>query len=273
MSEKAKKPARNSARETAPAILVRLMQQLVVVLLAVMGFLFCLLSSYTFDLPTTKLVWTAVAFSLLFLAVFTLPKSGLFALVCFLGGAVYIALNASDLLQGVLLLIERVTTQLELRMPDVMQLLLQPAMADEAALLMTRAMQMILYFVSFFATFFIVSQPSVPGLALATLPLLVPAPFYLLSPARLPFFMLFAAHLMVFAFNNARRAQSTFRAGVYVPQSRRKANQQAQRAAQYSLSLLALPIIAIAALLSGVVLPQKNYERPEAIESDRKSVV
>ena len=43
MSEKAKKPARNSARETAPAILVRLMQQLVVVLLAVMGFLFCLL--------------------------------------------------------------------------------------------------------------------------------------------------------------------------------------------------------------------------------------
>lgn len=272
MSEKAKKPARNSARETAPAILVRLMQQLVVVLLAVMGFLFCLLSSYTFDLPTAKLVWTAVAFSLLFLAVFTLPKSGLFALVCFLGGAVYIALNASDLLQGVLLLIERVTTQLELRMPDVMQLLLQPAMADEAALLMTRAMQMILYFVSFFATFFIVSQPSVPGLALATLPLLVPAPFYLLSPARLPFFMLFAAHLMVFAFNNARRAQSTFRAGVYVPQSRRKANQQAQRAAQYSLSLLALPIIAIAALLSGVVLPQKNYERPEAIESLQQKI-
>lgn len=272
MSEKARSARRAPAREGAPAIILRLMQQLVVVLLAVLGFLFCVLSSYTLDLPTGTLVMTAIAFSLLFLAVFTLPKSGLFAILCLVGGIAYIAVNAGDLLQGILLLIERVTTPLELRMPDLMQMLLKPAMADEATLLMTRAMQLILFFVSFLSAFFIVSQPSVPGLALSTLPLLVPAPFYLLSPARLPFFMLFAAHLMVFAFNNARRAQTTLRAGVYVPQSRRKANQAAQRAAQYSLSLLALPIIAIAALLSGVVLPQEGYERPEAIESLQQKI-
>jgi len=268
MSEKAK----TSAREGAPALVLRLLQQLVVILLAVFGFLFCILSSYTLDLPSGTLVMTAIVFSFLFLTVFSLPKSGLFAIVCLIGGIVFIVVQANDLLQGMLLLIERVTTPLELRMPDVMQMLLKPAMADEATLLMTQAMQLILYFVSFFSAFFIVSQPSVPGLALSTLPLLVPAPFYLLSPARVPFFMLFAAHLMVFAFNNAKRAQTTFRAGVYVPQTRRKANQMAQRAAQYSLSLLALPIIALAALLSGVVLPQKNYERPEAIESLQQKI-
>ncbi len=273
MSEKKRTPAGaiRPAQEGA-AVLMRLLQQLVVLLLAVLGFLFCLLSSYSFDLPRAALVWTAIAFSLLFLGVFSLRRSGLFAIVCLIGALAFAFVRADALLQGVLLLIDRAITPLNLQMPEAMRLLLQPAAADEAQALMTHSMQAILFAVSFLSAFFIIREPSVPGLVLATLPQLLPAPFYLLSPARLPFFMLFGAHMMVFAFNNAKRAQSTFRAGVYVPQSRRKANQLAQRAAQHSLSLLALPLIALAALLSGVILPQQGYQRPEAIESLQQKI-
>lgn len=269
---RAARSAQSPAQDGLVSLLMRLGQQLVVQLLAVVGFLLCLISSYQLDLPTAKLVWTAVAFSLLFLALFSLPKSGVFVLACVIAAGAYAFANAGDLLQGLLLLIERVITPLSLQMPDQLSLLLQPAMADEAIKLMMQSAQAILFLVSLFSAFFIISEPSVPGLALATLPLLVPAPFYLLSPDRLPFFMLFAAHMMVFAFNNAKRAQTTFRAGVYVPQSRRKANQLAQRAAQHSLSLLALPLIALAAILSGIVLPQEGYQRPEAIEQLQQKI-
>ncbi len=251
---------------------LRLLQQLAVLLLAVLGFLFCLITSYEFDLPTATLVWTAIAFCLLFLAVFSVRRSGLFALVCLALAGVYGILHAADLLQGALLLIERAITPLSLQLPDSMQLLLKPTDMEEAQLLITRAAQALVFVVSFLSAFFIISEPSVPGLALSTLPLLIPAPFYLLSPARLPFFMLFAAHMMVFAFNNAKRAQTTLRAGVYVPQSRRKANQLAQRAAQHSLSLLALPLIALAAILSSIILPQEGYQRPDAIENLQQQI-
>jgi transglutaminase-like putative cysteine protease len=259
--------------ENTPArLLLRLFQRLAVLLLAVLGFLFCLLTSYQLDLPTETLVWTAVAFSLLFVAVFSLQKSGLLALVCLLAAIAYAIFHADDLLQGVLLLIERVALTLSLNLPEALELLLQPVMADEAIRLMMQAAQALLFIVSFLAAFFIISQPSVPGLALSTLPALLPAPFYLLSPALLPFFMLFAAHMMVFAFNNAKRAQTTLRARVYVPLSRRRADLVAQRAAQHSLSLLVLPLIALSALLSGIVLPQKGYQRPEAIESLQQKI-
>ncbi|MEN6636067.1 MAG: transglutaminase-like domain-containing protein [Clostridiaceae bacterium] len=272
MSERAKKPLRNPAREGVPVLMMRLMQQFIVVLLAVLGFLFCLLTSYQLDLSTATLVWTAVACSLLFLAVFSAPKGGLIALVCLVLAGLYGMLHASDLLQGGLLLIERAITPINLQLPATMQLLLKPMDMVQALLLMTRAAQAIVFIVSFLAAFFIISEPSVPGLALATLPLLLPAPFYLLSPARLPFFMLFAAHMMVFAFNNAKRAQTTLRAGVYVPQSRRKANLMAQRAAQHSLSLLALPLLALAAVLASIILPQQGYQRPEVIESLQQKI-
>ncbi len=274
MSEQTRKqaPMKPIASEGAPALLLRLSQQLMVLLLAVFGFLFSLMTSYTLDLPTAKLALTALVFSLVFLAIYSLPKSGLLSLIALAAGLAYAALNASDLLQGFLLLIERAIVPLGLQLPEAMQLLLKSAMADEAMLLMTQAMQSILFVVSFLCAFFIIEQPSVPGLALSTLPLLLPAPFYLLSPGLVPFFMLFAAHMMVFAFNNAKRAQSTFRAGVYVPQSRRKANQLAQRTAQHSLSLLALPLIVLSALLASLVLPQEGYQRPELIESLQQKI-
>jgi len=276
MSESNRKPrSANPVRlpEDAPLeLFLRLFQQLAVLLLAVLGFLFCLITSYQLDLPTATLVWTAVAFSLLFVAVFSVRQSGVLALICLALAGGYGVMHASDLLQGALLLIERAITPLSLSLPEAMQFLLKPAGADQAMALITRAMQAILFIVSFLSAFFIIDQPSVPGLAIATLPLLLPAPFYLLSPDRFPFFMLFAAHMMVFAFNNAKRAQTTLRAGVYVPQSRRKANQLAQRAAQHSLSLLALPLIALAALLSSVVLPQEGYQRPEAIEELQQKI-
>ena len=245
---------------------LRLIQQLMVLLLAVLGFLFCLISTYEIDLSTTTLVWSAVAFSLLFLAVFSVKRSGLLALIVLLFALAYGVLNGSDLVQGVLRLVEHAISPLSLTLPKAILNLLQSTDADKIPLIMTHAMQAILFVVSFLAAFFIISEPSVPGLALSTLPLLLPGPFYLLSPERLPFFVLFAAHMMVFAFNNAKRAQTTLRAGVYVPQSRRKANQQAQRAAQHTLSLLALPMIVFAAILASLILPQKGYQRPEAIE-------
>ena len=274
MSEQTRKhpPMKPIPSDGAPAPLLRLGQQLMVLLLAVFGFLFCLITSYTLDLPIAKLALTALVFALLFLAVFSLPKSGLLSIIVLAGGLIYAALHANDLLQGLLLLIERAIVPLGLHLPEPMQLLLKTAMANEAMRLMTLAMQAVLFLVSFLSAFFIIEQPSVPGLALSTLPLLLPAPFYLLSPGLVPFFMLFAAHMMVFAFNNAKRAQSTFRAGVYVPQSRRKANQLAQRAAQHSLSLLALPLIVLSALLASLILPQEGYQRPESIESLQQKI-
>ncbi|MDD4312640.1 MAG: transglutaminase-like domain-containing protein, partial [Eubacteriales bacterium] len=276
MSETKQKPRRARAvparENTIAQVSLRLLQQLAVLLLAVLGFLFCLTTSYELDLPTATLAWTAIAFSLLFVAVFSVRKSGLFALICLALAVLYGILHASDLLQGALLLVERAITPLSLQLPESMRLLLQPTDMEAAQQLMTHAAQAIVFVVSFLSAFFIISEPSVPGLALSTLPLLLPAPFYLLSPARLPFFMLFAAHMMVFAFNNAKRAQTTLRAGVYVPQNRRKANLMAQRAAQHSLSLLALPLIALAAILSSILLPQEGYERPEAIESLQQKI-
>ncbi len=276
MSNAKQKPRSASALATpensTAQIVLRLFQQLMVLLLAVLGFLFCLISTYDIDLPTVTLVWTAVAFSLLFLAVFSVKRSGLLALIVLLFAVAYGVFNATDLFQGVLRLVEHAISPLSLTLPAPLQLLLQPVEAEQLPALMTHAMQAILFLVSFLSAFFIISEPSVPGLALSTLPLLLPGPFYLLSPARLPFFMLFAAHMMVFAFNNAKRAQTTLRAGVYVPQSRRKANQQAQRAAQHTLSLLALPLIVFSAVLASLILPQKDYQRPEAIEDLQQKI-
>ena len=276
MSKVKQKPRSASALATpensTAQIVLRLFQQLMVLLLAVLGFLFCLISTYDINLPTVTLVWSAVAFSLLFLAVFSVKRSGLLALIVLVFAVAYGVLNATDLFQGVLRLVEHAISPLSLSLPAPLQLLLQPAEAEQLPALMTHAMQAILFLVSFLAGFFIISEPSVPGLALSTLPLLLPGPFYLLSPARLPFFMLFAAHMMVFAFNNAKRAQTTLRAGVYVPQSRRKANQLAQRAAQHSLSLLALPLIVLSALLASLILPQEGYQRPESIESLQQKI-
>ncbi len=145
-------------------------------LLTVLGFLFCLITSYELDLPTTTLVWTAIAFSLLFLAVFSVRKSGLFALVCLALAGVYGVLHAADLLQGILLLIERAITPLSLQLPESMQLLLKPTDMEEAQLLLTHAAQAIVFVVSFLSLSSH-QRTRVPGLALSTLPLLLPAPF------------------------------------------------------------------------------------------------
>ncbi|NLI55301.1 MAG: transglutaminase domain-containing protein [Clostridiales bacterium] len=257
-------PAQASASERWP---LRLLQQAVVLLLAVLGFLFCLLSSYQLDLPVSTLVLTALAFSLLALGVFSFRRYGILALVCLLAAGAWVWVHASELQQGFLLLIEQAITPLSLRLPESLGQLLQPVGEDYALRLMTQALQLALFLVSFAAGYFTVCHASVPGLALSTLPLLLPAPFYLLAPGVVPFFALLTAHLMVFAFNNGRRAPTTLRAGAYVPQTRRKAELSARRTAQQTLSLLALPLIALAALLSSVTLPQEGYTRPEAIEA------
>ena len=270
-----KKPTR--APSTAPSLSItgengaaqlalRMLQQAVVVLLAVLGFLFSLLSCYQLDLPVSILVWTAVAFSLLSLAVFSIRRRGLAALLCLLAALFWIVLNASDLLQGILLLFEQAITPINLVLPETLQSLLLPVDMTTSQLLMTRAMQLILFFVAFLSSFFIIDQPSLPGLALTTLPMLAPGPFYLLAPDIVPFFALITALLMVLVFNNGKRAASNQRAGVYVPQTKRRSELNAQRSAQQVLSLLALPLILLAAMLSSLVLPQNGYERPEAIE-------
>ena len=133
-------------------------------------------------------------------------------------------------------------------------------------------MQVLLFFVAFLSGYFVICASSAAGLALSTLPLLLPAPFYLLSPSIPAFFALFAAHLMVFASNNGKRAQTTLRQSAYVPQNRRRAEFFAQRSAQQTLALLALPLLALAALVSGAVLPQQGYVRPEAIETLQQKI-
>ena len=275
---KHKKPTANKPLKAPPAerpvsaVLLRLLQQSIVLLLAVLGFLFSLLTSYQLDLPLSTLAWTAVAFSLLALAVFSIRRHGLLAIILLIAGVFWIWYKADDLLQGSLLLLEHAVAPLSLRLPEVLQPLLQPVDSARAALLMTRTLQTILFFVSVLSGYFIAGRASVAGLALATAPLLLPAPFYGLSPSIPAFFALVSAYLMLFTFNNGRRALSMQRSGAYVPLSRRRADQSAQRTAQQTLSLLALPLIVLAALLSSTVLPQKDYVRPAPVEELRQKI-
>jgi transglutaminase-like putative cysteine protease len=138
---------------------------------------------------------------------------------------------------------------------------------EEAQLLLTHAAQAIVFVVSFLSAFFIISEPSVPGLALSTLPLLLPAPFYLLSHrAAAVFFMLFAAHM-----NGVCVQQRQARAN-HVSRRRLCAAEQTEseparpRAASIRSRYSRWPLIALAAIYFQPHFTAEGYQRPDAIE-------
>ena len=248
--------------------LTRTLQQTEILLLAILGFLFCLTSSYHLDVPAGKLVWSALVFCALFLVVFSSRRRKLLLLVCLLATVLWTWRNAQSLSQGLLLLVDQALDPLGLRLPDVLQNVLQAYSAEEAGMLTLLALRALLFVVTLFSAYFIVRRPSTIGLAVSTLPLLLPAPFYLLAPGIAPFFCLAAALLMQYILNSASNMPSRIlqtNLEEAPPALRRPLFDQKQ--AQQMLALFALPVIVLAALFSSWILPQDGYQRPESIEA------
>ena len=248
--------------------LTRTLQQAEVLLLAVLGFLFCLTSSYQLEVSASKLVWSALAFCALFLVIFSSRRRKLLLLICFLVMALWSWRNAQSLSQGLLLLFGQALDPLGLRLPDVLQNVLQTYSAEETVTLTLLALRALLFVVTLFSAYFIVLRPSTIGLAVSTLPLLLPAPFYLLSPGIAPFFCIAAALLMLYIQTSAEHmpARILQTSLEEAPPALRQPLFD-QRQAQQMLALFALPIIILAALVSSWILPQDGYQRPEFIEA------
>ena len=251
------------SRQSATLVRVQALQQTVTLSLAVFGFLFSLLSSWRLSVDTPRLVWTAVFLVLAFALLYSTRRWGILLLAFFLIADVWGWKNANALLQGLLLLVEQAFHPLSLELPDVLQQLLTAHEEAQALLYSTMALQAILFLVALFSGYFIFRRSSAAGLACSTLPLLLPAPFYQLAPSILPFFCLVSAHLMVFVLNGARySALSPAQEDALDTPLRRRPEIASQRAAQHVLPLTALPLIALAMLLSLAILPEAGYARP-----------
>lgn len=246
----------------------RTLQQAEMLLLSVLGFLFCLTTSYELDVPTAGLVWSALAFCTLFLIVYSSRRHALLMLLCFAAMVLWTWRNAQDLSQGILLLADQALDPLGLRLPDALQNLLQTYTAQETQALTLLALRAVLFAVTMFSAYFIVRRPSALGLALSTLPLLLPAPFYLLAPGIAPFFCLVSALLSLYILNSASHMPSRILQADLEeapPELRRPLFDQKQ--AQQMLALFALPVIVLAALAASWVLPQDGYQRPAYVEA------
>lgn len=253
--------------------LLEILQQTTVLMLAVLGFLFCLISSYQLDIYVVRAVWTAVFFIALFSISFSTKRGGWILLVFFIPAVFLLWKNADTLIQGILLLVDHAVELFNLNLPDVLANMLVPHTVKETATMMTAGVQAILFFAALFSSYFVIVRPSTFGLALATLPLLIPASFFSLTPNVFPFFCLFASYLMLSVLNSIGRLPvipKKKEQSQYLP--RQRAELAAQRSAQQVLSLLSLPAILFAALLSLLVLPQKGYQRPEEIEALQQRV-
>ena len=250
--------------------LTRTLQQTATLALAIFGFLFCLLSSYSLSVDTPKLVLTAAIFVLLFSGIYSSKRRGVLALVVLILGFVWGWLQADALVQGLILLVQQAISPLSLALPEAMQALLTAHDAAQALLLSTQTLQAILFLTTLTAGYFIFCRYSAVGLALVTLPLLLPAPFYLLSPAIAPFFCLVTALLMVYVLNGIRySAESSLPFSV---SSRRRNDATSQLSMQHWLALAVLPLIGLVLLLSSIVLPEEGYERPESIENLQQEI-
>ncbi|MEN6593797.1 MAG: transglutaminase-like domain-containing protein [Clostridiaceae bacterium] len=253
--------------------LIEILQQTTVLVLAVLGFLFCLITSYQLTVFNLRAVWTAIFYAALFSAVFSSKRRGILVAVLLAAAGFVIWRFSDSLLQGLLLLLDHSLTLVELHLPDVLKSLLLTHDAKETATLMTMGLQALLFFATLLSSYFVIVRPSVFGLAFATLPLLIPASFFSLSPGVVPFFCLFAAYLMLCVLNSIGRLPSpATRAELKTIPPRQRSELSAQRSAQQLLSLFALPLILLATLLSSIILPQKGYERPEAIETLQQKI-
>ncbi|MCE5187595.1 MAG: hypothetical protein LLF75_00190 [Eubacteriales bacterium] len=277
--QKPSQPARRGSgsqagsRQSAALVRVQALQQTVTLSLAVFGFLFCLLSSWRLSVDTPRLVWTAVFLMLTFAILYSTKRWGILLLVFFLVADFWGWKNANALLQGLLLLVEQAFRPLSLELPDVLQQLLAAHEEAQALLYSTMALQAILFLVALFSGYFVFRRSSAAGLACSTLPLLLPAPFYQLAPSILPFFCLVSAHLMVFVLNGARySALPPAQEDAIDTPLRRRPEIASQRTTQHVLPLAALPLIALAILLSLAILPEAGYTRPESIEDLQQEI-
>lgn len=254
--------------------LIQHLQQTAVWLLAVMGFLFSLTTGYQLSVLTTRVVWTVIFFIGFFSVVFSIKHRGIALAACLLIAMIWAWRNADTLTQGALLLLEQLLDPLTLHMPDVFLLRLRPASADEAIALATVALQALLFIVTLLTGYFMAWRSSILGLAFTTLPLLIPLPFYLLSPSVVAFFCLVAAHLMTYVHNNSQ----------YIPAAVTLTEKQltltckqvrppAQRVARQLLSLTALPAILFTALFACWLLPERDYARPEWIDALQERIL
>lgn len=243
------------------------LQRLVVLLLAVLGFLFCLLSGYQLQVQSARAVCAALLFSALFFSVFSFRLFLAPLLVCIGLAGLWVVFNDQSLMQGLLLLVETTLGPLKLHLPDTIEALLEPHDAQEAFTLMNTALVALLYPVTLLAAFFTIRRSSVFGLVFATLPLLIPIPFFSLAPALIPFFCLIAAYFAQYVFIIGGYMSRTVTSGGKRPVLVcRDADIAAQRPALQMLSLAILPVILLALLVSLVFLPERDYVRPEAVE-------
>ena len=126
--------------------LLEILQQTTVLMLAVLGFLFCLTSSYQLDIYVVRAVWTAVFFIALFSISFSTKHGGWILLIFFIPAVYLFWKNAETLTQGILLLVDHAVELFNLTLPDALQSMLQPHTAREATVMMTAGVQAILFF-------------------------------------------------------------------------------------------------------------------------------
>ena len=123
-SSSARALAKPSAAPSFGGWLTRTLQQTATLALAIFGFLFCLLSSYSLTADVAKLTLSATIFVLLFSASYSSKRRGILALAVFLLGLIWGWIHVNELLQGILLLVQQAISPLSLNLPESMQALL-----------------------------------------------------------------------------------------------------------------------------------------------------
>ncbi len=261
------------SREGAKTRLIGILQQSTVLLLAVFGFLFSLTTSYQLTILTGRAVWSALFFVMLFIIVYSAKRRELLLLISFLAALVWVWLNSDAFVQSILVLVEQGLSPLSLHLPDFLQNQIQAYDAQQAIHLTTTGMKIVVFLTTLFSGYFIIYRASLAGLALSTLPLLLPATFFSLEPAVVPFFCLASAYIMLFIRSSVRRIPSFEEADESDPAAEKSQNRPTYNRIQQLLTLLALPLIILTALLSTILLPKEGYERPESIEALQEKIL
>ncbi len=261
------------SREDAKTRLIGILQQSTVLLLAILGFLFSLTTSYQLTILTGRSVWSALFFVILFIIVYSAKRRELLLLISFLAALVWVWLNSDMFMQGILVLVEQGLSPLSLHLPDFLQAQIHAYDAQQAIQLTTTGVQVVVFLTTLFSGYFVIYRSSLAGLALSTLPLLLPATFFSLEPSVVPFFCLASAYIMLFIRSSVRRIPTFEEAGEDNVKSPKRQNYPAYNRMQHLLTLLALPLIILTALISSILLPQRGYERPEGIEALQEKIL
>jgi transglutaminase-like putative cysteine protease len=260
-------------REDTKTRLIAILQQLLVLSLAIFGFLFSLTTSYQLTILNGRTVLIAFLFVILFVIVYSSKRREVFLLISFLAALFWVWVNSDTFLQSMLVLVEQGLAPLSLNLPDFLQNQIQTYDAQQAIRLTTTGVQVVVFLTTLLSGYFVIHRSSMAGLALTTLPLLLPATFFSLAPAIVPFFCLAGAHIMLFIRSNAWRIPS-FEAPDDSDSSTQKSQNSPNDNHTHQLTaLLALPLIVFTALVSVLFLPQRGYERPERIEALQQKIL